>query len=177
MSATVRRVVPGDWPALKALRLEALQDTPLAYLETYADALAKDDDAWRYRALRGSEGGDGSCQLFVLLGGAVVGTALTFPDPELEGVWWVAAVYLRPSARGQGLLARLLDGLAAHAASQGACRLRLQVHEDNPRARTAYARLGFVETGDREPYPLGHGDELTMDRALPASPSPATAIG
>ena len=168
MTATVRRVVPGDWPALRALRLEALRDAPLAFCERHADALAKGDDEWRYRASRGSEGGD-SCQLFALLDGELVGTAVTFPDREDGEVWWVASVYVRPSARGSGLLERLLDGLAGHAASRGARWLRLQVHEDNLRARAAYARLGFVETGQREPYPLGDGDELTMDRAVPAS--------
>ncbi|MCW2778558.1 MAG: acetyltransferase, partial [Frankiales bacterium] len=53
----LRRVVPGDWPVLRALRLEMLQDTPLAFLETHADALARSDDEWRYRATRGSDGG------------------------------------------------------------------------------------------------------------------------
>ena len=176
MSGEVRRVVPGDWPALKALRLEALLDTPLAYCERHADAVRKDDDEWRYRATRGSAGGDGSCQLFAVLDGEVVGTAVTFADAEHEGVWWVAAVYLRSSARGQGLLGRLLDGLAAHAVGQGAGRQRLQVHEDNPRARAAYARLGFVETGERQPYPLGDGDELTMDRLLPL-PASGNVVG
>ncbi len=163
MPGETRRVVPGDWPALKALRLEALQDTPLGYLETYADAVRKGDDDWRYRATRGSEGGD-SCQLFVLQDGVPVGTALTFAR---DGHWWVAAVYLRPAARGRGLLAGLVDGLEEHACRGGATSLRLQVHEDNVRARTAYGRLGFVDTGEREPYPLGPGEELTLERPGP----------
>ena len=162
----VRRVVPGDWPALKELRLEALLDTPLAFLETHAEAVGRPDDAWRYRATRGSEGGDGSCQLFAVLGGGPAGTAVTFPDGEVPGRWWLAAVYVRPWARGRGLLEQLVEALAAHARAQGGTVLRLQVHEGNPRARAAYRRLGFVETGERAPYPLGPGDELTLDRTL-----------
>ena len=92
----------------------------------------------------------------------------------------LAAVYVQPVERGAGLLGRLVDGLAAHAAAGGGTVLRLEVHEDNPRARAAYRRLGFVETGGRRPYPLGEGDELEMERALervPDRPRPAPGIG
>ena len=161
----VRRVVPGDWPLLRSLRLEALLDTPLAYLETHADAAAAPEGEWRYRAVRGSTGGD-SLQLLALRAGGPVGTAVTFLGED--DVWWVAAVYLQPAERGRGLLRRLVDALAAHAHGAGGRLLRLEVHEDNPRARAAYARLGFVETGGRRPYPLGDGDELELERRLPA---------
>ncbi|MCW2679912.1 MAG: GCN5-related N-acetyltransferase [Frankiales bacterium] len=163
--AELRRVEPGDWPAVKRLRLEALADTPLGFLETHEAAAGLPDDAWRYRAVRGSQGGD-SCQLFVVRDGVPVGTAVTFPDAVDPAVWWVVAVYLRPEARGEGLLGRLVEALGEHARGHGARLLRLQVHEDNGRARAAYRRLGFAETGEREPYPLGDGDELTMARAL-----------
>ncbi len=173
----VRRVVPGDWPMLRDLRLEALRDSPLAFCEAHADAAAKDEREWRYRATRGSVGGD-SCQLFALHDGVPVGTAVTFPDSGEQAVWWVAAVYVRPSGRGLGLLGRLVDRLADHAVARGARRLRLQVHEDNAPARAAYRRLGFRETGGREPYPLGPGDELTMELALPgAGAEPAERLG
>ena len=163
----VRRVVPGDWPLLRSLRLEALLDTPLAYLETHAEAAGKDERDWRSRATRGSEGGD-SCQLLATRDGRAVATAITFPDGGRDAVWWVVGVFVTPAERGQGLLDRLLDGLADDALAGGGRLLRLEVHEDNPRARAAYARRGFVETGGRRPYPLGGGEELEMERALPA---------
>jgi ribosomal protein S18 acetylase RimI-like enzyme len=163
--AELRRVVPGDWPAVKRLRLEALADTPLGFLETHEAAAALPDDAWRARAVRGSEGGD-SVQLLARVDGEAVGSSVTFPDADDPSVWWLVGVYLRPSSRGRGLLGQLVDALARHAARAGARTLRLQVHEANARARAAYRRLGFVETGEREPYPLGPGDELTMDRPL-----------
>ena len=91
----VRRVVPGDWPLLRSLRLEALLDTPLAFLERHADAVGKDEREWRWRATRGSDGGD-SCQLLALRDRRPVATAITFPDGAQEGVWWVAGVYVQP---------------------------------------------------------------------------------
>ena len=56
MRAEVRRIVPDDWPALRALRLEALEDTPIAFLETLEAARALGDEAWRARAARGAVG-------------------------------------------------------------------------------------------------------------------------
>ncbi len=164
MPVEVRRVEPQDWPQLKALRLEALADTPLGYLETLETAQAHDDGEWQYRARRGAVGGD-SCQLLALDGGALVGTAVSFLRGEQTAV--VAAVYVSPASRGSGLLGRLVDELAQWAREQGATVQQLQVHEDNPRARAAYAKLGFTETGERELHPLPPGgDELTMVRPL-----------
>ena len=155
----VRRVVPDDWPALRALRLEALEDTPLAFCEALDGARALGDDAWRARAARGAEGGD-SVQVMAFAGGRPVATSVGFVE---DGRAWLAAVYVTPAQRGRGLLPRLLDGVAAWAREQECRELVLEVHEDNGPARSAYARLGFVENGSRRPYPLDPtGDELGM---------------
>ena len=52
----VRRVTEDDWRLLRAVRLEMLADTPLAYLETVDDAEARSEGEWRFRAGRGSAG-------------------------------------------------------------------------------------------------------------------------
>jgi len=160
----VRRVRPEDWPALKALRLEALQDTPRAYGETLATGRAHPDGEWQARARRGAEGGD-SCQLLAVRDGALVGTAAAFlPEP---GTALLVGVYLTPGARGAGLLDRMVDALAGWAREQGAAVVRLQVHEQSAPARAAYARLGFADTGERAPYDLDPTEhELVLERAL-----------
>lgn len=53
----VRRVAEDDWALLRTVRLEMLADTPSAYLETVADAEARTEQEWRFRARRGSAGG------------------------------------------------------------------------------------------------------------------------
>ena len=160
----LRRVVPGDWPLLRSLRLEALRDSPLAFCETHAAAAAAPEGEWRYRATGGSAGGE-SCQLLALRVGRPIATATTFPGAD---AWWLVGVYLQPAERGRDLLARLVDGIAEHARDAGGRLLRLEVHEANARARAAYLRLGFAETGGRRPYPLGDGDELELERELTA---------
>ncbi len=146
----VRRVVPTDWPALRQLRLEALADAPVAFCERLADAVAAPDALWQQRAVRGAEGGD-SFQVIGWVGDRPVATAVGFGE-DTDAV--LAAVYVTPDFRGRGLLARLVEQVAAWAAEQGAGSLRLLVHESNDRAAAAYSRLGFLPTGHREPYPL-----------------------
>ena len=101
----VRRVVPGDWPALKSLRLEALQDSPIAFCERYADAVRETDDRWTARTARGAEGGD-SYQLLAWLRDLPVATAVGFLDGD-DAV--LAAVYVTPACRGRGLLDAMVE--------------------------------------------------------------------
>lgn len=147
---------------LRALRLEALADTPIAYLETLEQALAMDDAGWQARAARGAEEGD-SFQVLAFVEDRAVGTTVCFVR---DGAAWLAAVYVSPASRGHGLLATLVAPCLDWARQQGQEVVRLEVHEDNTRAQAAYARLGFVEAGERRPYPLDPSrEELTMQRS------------
>ena len=164
MSVEVRRVRPDDWPRTKALRLEALADTPIGFLETLAEAQQLGDDTWRARAARGAAGGD-AFQVLAEVDGRLVGSCVSFVR---DGRAWLVAVYLSPDARGQGLLAAVVAACAQWAREQGAPELVLEVHEANSRARAAYARLGFVATGVTRPYPLEAGG-LEREMALPVT--------
>jgi ribosomal protein S18 acetylase RimI-like enzyme len=163
----IRRVRPEDWRDLRALRLEALEDTPMGFLETLADARAKPDEDWQARAARGAADGDGlrdSFQVMAWDAGRPVANCVCFLRDDAA---WLAAVYVTPDHRGQGLLDELAERCAAWGRERGMGLLRLEVHEDNARAQAAYARLGFRDTGGRAPYPLPPGGlELIMERAL-----------
>jgi predicted GNAT family acetyltransferase len=154
LPAELRRVTAADGPALRDLRLEALADTPIGYVEALAAARELPDDAWAARARRGSPDGD-SFQVLAEDGGRPVATAVGFRSSPDRAT--LAAVYVTPAHRGRGLLDRMVDAVAGWAVEQGATGLRLLVHEDNAPARRAYARLGFTATGHTEPYPLDAG--------------------
>jgi ribosomal protein S18 acetylase RimI-like enzyme len=174
MTPTVRRVRPEDWPRTRAARLEALQDpaAPIAFLETYDVASGRPDDFWMDRAT-GASAGPAAAQ-FVAIGpdGDVVATVSGLrEEPGTEDFSGarietrqvhVVGVWLRPDQRGAGLLGRLVDEVAAWAAGHGVRRLRLLVHEDNDRARAAYVKLGFAETGTI--VNLEAGREIEMAR-------------
>lgn len=155
----VRRVVEDDWARLRAVRLEMLADTPLAYLETVADAEARTEAEWRFRARRGSSGpqnlglaaedaaGDAAGE------GRWVGYLACFVDVPGQG--HVVSVYVAPSHRGGGLAASMLDAVVSWSRDEARLdRLHLYVHEHNGRARAFYRRYGFTETGRTMPYDL-----------------------
>ena len=157
----VRRVTADDWAALRDLRLGALQDSPIAFCEAYADAVALPDERWQARTARGAVGGD-SFQVAAWVDARPVATCVGYREGDDAGL---AGVYVSPSWRGRGLLDRLLEEVVGWARDQGAPRLRLLVHESNVSAQRAYERLGFSVTGYREPYPLDPStDEVEMVR-------------
>ena len=162
----VRRVVPDDWRAVRHLRLAALAETPTAYCERWADAAALEDDAWRARAARGTDGGD-SCQVMAWDGARPVATATGFVQ---DGVAWLVAVHVAPDVRGRGLLEQLVERVVVWARAQQVPALHLEVHEDNARAAAAYRRLGFTESGRRRPYPLDPAAE-ELEMVLPLAPA------
>jgi GNAT superfamily N-acetyltransferase len=155
--ARLRSVGPQDWATWRDLRVEALRDTPLGFVQTLEHALAQDAAAWRQRMA------DVPCNVLAEAGGRAVAMASGF---LVEQQPFLGAVYVTPAWRGRGLLAALVDAVAQWARPL-APELLLEVHEDNARARRAYQGLGFVETGRAHPYPLEPGGlELVMARAL-----------
>ena len=148
-------VGPAQWRPWRDLRLEALADTPIGFMEWYADALlVSDDEEWQQRMARPG------LRVLVYDGERAVGMGGGFRNEAGEPVLF--AVYVTPEKRGTGVLEALVDRVAAWAAPDA---LLLEVHVDNARARRAYARLGFVETGDTTPGgAIDGGDLLRMTR-------------
>ncbi|MEY9850973.1 GNAT superfamily N-acetyltransferase [Leifsonia sp. EB41] len=148
----VRPSVEADWTAYRAIRLEMLEDTPIAFLETLAAARMHPDEHWRRRAANTSP----SSRLFAAVApdGRWLGTMGGFhatgsPDPHLVGV------YVTPTARGrdQGVTDALLDAVIDWSRARSG-RLLLEVHEHNAAAIRYYQRRGFAFTGRTQPYPL-----------------------
>ena len=132
----VRELGSEDWRAWRELRLEGLADTPIGFGELHADALALPDEEWQARWARPG------FRVIAYDGSDPLGMAGGFRDEAGEAVLF--GVYVRPAARGRGVLAALVDAVQQWAAPDP---LRLDVHEDNGRARRAYEKLGFVPSG------------------------------
>jgi RimJ/RimL family protein N-acetyltransferase len=166
-SWTVRRVTAHDAGRMRALRLEMLADSPLAFLETLAQAAARSHEGYRQRLEMAAEGAD--LAQFVadpgdgpLLGHAG-GTAI--PDDPLVTV--VFSVYLTPERRGGKVLACLVEAVADWSTAAGRHELMLEVVVGNGRAVRAYEKLGFEDTGVRLPHPTVPAlTELQMRRRI-----------
>jgi GNAT superfamily N-acetyltransferase len=149
---TVRRVRPGDAARVRALRLEMLADSPLAYLETLAEAAERSHDEYRARIAAMSTGAERG-QFIAERDGRLVGHAGGLRWPEDPATTVVFAIYVTPSCRGTGVLADLVEEVAAWSRAAGRRRLLVEVVTGNERAVRAYRRLGFVDSGERVAHP------------------------
>ena len=150
---TVHRVTPEDAARMRALRLEMLADSPLAFLETPAQASARPHADYR-RRIRSASTGSRLAQFVADPGGRLVGHAGGTVQLEDPGTTVVFAVYITPLRRGSGLLRELVDAVARWSIECGRPELMLEVVVGNDRAVRAYERLGFTDTGKRVPHPV-----------------------
>ncbi|SDG95496.1 GNAT family N-acetyltransferase [Streptomyces griseoaurantiacus] len=185
MNHVIRAIRTDEWPAVKRLRLEALRDplAPLAFLETYEDALAKPDFYWQERTSTAAAGAfqrqqfiaerpdgawDGSVTVLVEEAGSedFLGHVVESEQGHLVGV------FVRPEQRGTGVAAALFEAAVDWCRKRGLDRVRLFVHEDNARAEAFYRKAGFVATGVTGPVPGGSGHrEREMVLRWPSDPA------
>ncbi|EXG79473.1 acetyltransferase, ribosomal protein N-acetylase [Cryptosporangium arvum DSM 44712] len=144
----VRRLRPDDWREFRRLRLEALKDSPLAFVEQYDDALALPDDAWQERAAAT----DRATFVAVDADDRLVGMAGIFGEEAASAM--LVGVYVTPAQRGGGAAAAVIGAAVEWARAELAVdQVRLFVLDVNERAKSFYRRLGFAETGGTMRYP------------------------
>jgi GNAT superfamily N-acetyltransferase len=165
----VRRIRADEAPALRAVRLRALADTPLAFGSTHAREAAYPAERWVQWARDSASGGVQAT--FLAMSEAAdepVGLAFARVDDDDPAVAHLFSMWVAPEARGTGAAAALLDAVVDWAAAQGMRTLRTQVTTGNEPAARLYARAGFHDTGRREP--LGHSDGETAVLELSLGP-------
>jgi len=137
--------------AFKAVRLRALQDTPLAFGSTWARESAFTDEEWLQRAA-GWNGARGIGYL-AIDAGALCGIAGSFLDPEDPTRAQLVSMWTAPECRRSGVGRMLVEAIAGWARGRGARTLLLMVVSNNQSAFLFYERLGFARTGRTGPYP------------------------
>jgi GNAT superfamily N-acetyltransferase len=166
----IRRIRPDEGPRLRALRLRALADAPMAFGSTLAREEAYTADVWRKRAEHGAAGVDSVTFVAERDGrwlGIVTGLARDDEVPD-DPRPVLVAMFVAAEARGHGLGDALVDAVVDWARSLKAGGLTLWVTATNTAAVTLYDRCGFRPTGERRP--LEHAsaiDSIRMARDLP----------
>ena len=158
---TVLKMTPDDWERVRRLRLQALTDSPDVFSSTLSRELTFDEFTWRARLSGPSpfvaEAGqqqkwldkpapNQAATFIVEAAGEDVGiaTALVVDEPNTA---FVVGVWVSPSARGQGVAAKLFTEMFAWARDQNLTRIALDVGDANAGAQKLYANLGFSPTG------------------------------
>lgn len=173
MEYVIRRVQAEEWAKARDLRLAALQDplAPIAFYESYAQALEQPDSFWQERTASAAAGVD--VVQFVAEGpdGRWDGTASVLVEregtsrigkPAPVDQTHVVGVFVRPEARGSGLAEALFRAALEWSweLDPPVQRVRLLFHSDNGRAAALYRKVGFVPTDDPAPVP---DDEMALE--------------
>lgn len=157
-----------DVERVRSIRIEALGDAlaHIAFLGSRERALAQPPEFWQERTAAVAFS-DTAAQFVAESGRDWFGTVTVLiaeptgsDDAAVVSRASLVAVYVRPSQRGRGILEAMVDAATAWVGDAGETDLALEVHEDNVRARRAYARLGFVPTGRTSQGPNGAEHEM-----------------
>jgi GNAT superfamily N-acetyltransferase len=140
MQFNVRRAVIGDEPVLRALRVQALTDSPQAFSSTLERELARTTEDWQRWMSPGVT--------FILeVGGEPRGLVAGGLEKSDALVVDLMAMWVHPDLRGTGAADALVSSVKNWASEVGAKQVRLQVVENNGRAKRCYERAGFRATG------------------------------
>lgn len=158
---------PEDWPAYRALRLEALQTEPQAFGSTYADNLKHPEAFWQRRLQEAAEGQPGWL-LFARADDQLVGMIGAFADND-PTVVHIISTYITPAYRGQGISKALMRAILEAVSQPGTFETaRLTVNVQQIPALRLYEQFGF-QTVATERAPMGDGllyDEYVMEKPL-----------
>lgn len=158
---TVRTLGEDDWDAYRAVRLAALEESPEAFVASFEEEKAYDEDFWRQRMRRSqrlvAEDGDGRAVGVASVGQSNDGSGRV---AELFGLWVI------PEARGTGVATKLVQAGAEAARSQGRSHLAYWVGSDNGRAVAFASGFGFRPTDDRRPMRVQQSEDEEEEIAM-----------
>jgi GNAT superfamily N-acetyltransferase len=163
VNLNVRRIRADEGLQLRALRLRALADAPMAFGSTLAREEAFAEHVWHERAAGGASGDD-RATFIAEREGRWIGLATGLAnDPDGSGPMLVG-MFVDPAERGHRVGVALVEAVTAWARTRGAARLSLWVTSVNTPAVALYNRCGFRATG--EGRPMGHTPSLSELRMV-----------
>jgi GNAT superfamily N-acetyltransferase len=152
-TVSIRRTRPDEGPAFRAIRLEAIRESPTAFGSTLAETAARPLEYWQDRVRRGATGSE-SVLFAAVDGERWIGVVGGFVDDSTDARSVdLVSMWVHPEHRGQGVGRRLVEQVVAWAKERSARRVVLWLTEGNDRAVTLYRRSGFRETGETQPHP------------------------
>ncbi len=154
---TVRALGVEEWEQYRTVRLDALQESPDAFVASLDEEKGYDEDFWRLRLQR-------SERLLAEVDGRTVGVA-SVGQSKAEGeeenprVAELFGLWVAPDARGTGVATRLVQAGADTARRQGRSHLAYWVGTDNGRAVAFASGFGFRPTDFRRPMRVRCGED------------------
>ena len=154
---TVRALGEDEWEQYRSVRLNALEESPEAFVASVDEERAYEEDFWRNRMRR-------SQRLLAEQEGAPVGVASVGQarhegERDNEKVAELFGLWVAPAARGTGVATQLVQAGADAARQQGRSHLAYWVGADNGRAVAFASGFGFRPTDSRRPMRVKASDD------------------
>jgi ribosomal protein S18 acetylase RimI-like enzyme len=164
-----RRLNPDEGDLYRAVRLEALRESPEAFSSRYEDAVVRSDQSWADQVHASATGSNRAT--FVTLEGQPVGLAALYRDEKDTDVGELMQMWVAPEFRGGSVATELLLEVFRWAKSNGFAFVKAEVMRSNARALRFYEKFGFSLSADR----LGASSGILTMRVEQAGSSTASA--
>ena len=142
----IRRLNPGEGQFYRAVRLEALRESPDAFSSRYEDAVARSGQSWTDQADSSAIGSDRAT--FVAFEDQPVGLAAIYRDENNLDVGELIQMWVAPVVRGASTATDLLHEVFRWAGSNGFSQVKAEVMRNNARALRFYEKFGFTVSPD-----------------------------
>ena len=142
-----RRLNPGEGQLYRAVRLEALRESPEAFCSRYEDAVARSDQSWADQADSSSSGSNRAT--FVTIEDQPVGLAALYRDEKNPDVGELIQMWVAPEVRGGSVATELLLEVFQWASSNRIATVKAEVITSNARALRFYEEFGFSLASDK----------------------------
>jgi ribosomal protein S18 acetylase RimI-like enzyme len=144
---SVKVLTEDEWPVLRDIRLSALEDSPQAFLSSFAHEVAYNEGRWRREFVRGEWAVAVAADQVIGLLGATRESAMPSHECYLEYLWvW-------PETRRSGVASMLLRTALDRLRDSGVRTVWLWILDGNDSAMRLYQGFGFQSTNERQRLP------------------------
>jgi RimJ/RimL family protein N-acetyltransferase len=167
---TVRKLTPEDAEEYRRCRIDALRESPSAFLSSFEEEEDRTVAMMRER-LEKQQASQG-VTFAAFDGERAVGLTGIFREERLQRrhKMYIVSVYVRPEHRGTGIGHALVQAAIDYARTvDGVSHVELSVSHDNTAAKALYATHGFISWGIEPHFKIVKGvayDEENMSLRL-----------
>jgi RimJ/RimL family protein N-acetyltransferase len=138
----IRRLNFGEGLLYRAVRLEALRESPEAFSSRHEESVARSEQSWADQADSSATGSNRAT--FVVIEDRPVGLAALYRDEEDPNLGELFQMWVAPEVRGGSVAADLLFEVFRWAGFNGISHVKAEVVKGNTRALRFYEKFGFV---------------------------------
>ncbi|TAG06753.1 MAG: GNAT family N-acetyltransferase [Verrucomicrobia bacterium] len=142
-----RRLNLGEGHLFRAVRLEALRESPEAFSSLYEDAIVRSDQSWADQADSSATGSNRAT--FISFEDQPVGMAALYRDENCTDIGELIQMWVAPEVRGGTVAGDLLREVFHWASSNRFAFVKAEVMKSNARALRFYEKFGFTESDDK----------------------------